>query len=206
MTKNITAVLFALLLSTAAFAQYWGPHPFITPGYQHPIHNQQVNDPLLEETNKTAQAFSGYNGNVPTEVKTRGLMESPIGAFCAWGIECWTSDADIPAVFLPHQNSQYYIVAFPSDRLRVGKFKLRYSLFRIENKPWVSYTYQFTSAVVKGECPKGMTARHARNANEADLCLMTESVKTAQRKEKFKKLFQNNRVTLEMAARALKRK
>lgn len=214
MTKNITAVLFALLLSTAAFAQYWGPGHFQHTPSPAPGHSQ-ANDVMLNESNAIARVFAGYRSDpaLPTKAKTRAKLNyfvnsiSPMDNMGQVPPPMLIKE-ELPAVFVAAKNSEdSYFLALPAQALKnipSDVLELSYSLTLINNGKLMTKEQRF--AVKEGGCPTGMTLRRAANSNEADICLLQQSVKTSYRKGEFIKLFKEKRVTLEMAARALKRK
>ena len=211
MTKNITAVLFALLLSTAAFAQYWGPHPFIT---RNPA-GSSINEDVLEAQNATAAAFNGYSqaNSIPDKAKTIAKLFYTFPTYAPVDDQGqppspFFERKQVPAVFVADENSEnFYFVAFPAKALQnipVDSFELLYSLTLINNGQRVSKAQRFN--VKKEGCPDGMTWRKAKNQKEADICLLQQKFQTTYLKTQFQKLFKEKRVTQEMAARALKRK
>lgn len=193
MIKNITAVVFALLLCATAFAQ--------TPA---------VNEEVLKETQFIAEAWASCTqaASVPEKVKTlvslyyrQGLYPSPSDPF----------PYDIPAVFLPSNDKNYIEVAVSAKDLRrqkrVKKFFLTYSATlvagkyyrKMPNSPDITWYTQHNNG-----CPKGMTPRYSRKSKETDICLF--AVPAGDLKDKFQQLFSANPVTPAMAAEALKRK
>ena len=233
MIKNITAVLFALLLSTAVFAQYpiistTGTMPGIYTGMPSQSSSSDAN---LKENNEIAKAFANYRQEaVPSKAATRADMEYesydhiavPIpyapGGFGP-DVAAWQDHKiNVPAVLLPAPSSNQYQVAFPAalflrtydgpDEARHNKISLTFyvKLFQGEINS-ITILSDPKIAFVKSGCPSGMTLRKAQSAQETDICTVYMNYKANRPKltQAMKDYFANHPTTPAMAAKALKK-
>ena len=227
MTKNITAVLFALLLSTAVFAQYpiistTGTMPGIPQGYtgmssSASPSSSNINEDVLEARNTTAAAFNGYSqaNSIPDKAKTfahikynaaagyRGL--GAIGTSGGgWPMPSW-QHMDVPAVFVKDHRPSVFMIAVPALELQKVPQEFEYfvSLSIVANTE--SNTKTYSSNPSKTKCPSDLHYRQAANSQEADICYKAFNASNWFAGQLKSEVFSKKSVTLSLAAKALKK-
>lgn len=224
MTKNITAVLFALLLSTAAFAispvtSSTGTGPFHQP-WGHPASSSSssnINEDVLEAQNAAAAAFSRYShaNTLPDKAKTFAHIKYNAAASYTgpgaigtggggWPMPSW-QHKDVPAVFVKDARPRTFVIAVPALELQKVPQKFEYfvSLSIVANTERNTKTTSYNPS--KTKCPSGFQYRQANNSQEADICLQVFNTNDWFAGRLQSEVFAHQNVSVSMAAKALKK-
>lgn len=226
MTKNITAVLFALLLSTAVFAQT----PVTSGGALGPSHQPWTNHPnsssssssridedVLEATNTIAAVFNQYPnaGSLPAKAKTfahikynaaagyTGLGATGTGGG-GWPMPSW-QHRDIPAVFVKDSRPNQFVIAVPASKLQEIPENFEYFVSQTVVADTERQTKKASYKPSKTKCPSGFQYRQANNNQETDLCLQVFSATDWFAGRLQREVFSQKDVSISMAAKALKK-